>query len=66
MINHVLDIAAAVIEINGSCEAKFPIISCKSQLELAFSTASFARCCGEPALVLHVKRALQQAVNFMA
>ena len=47
MINHVLDIAAAVIEINGSCEAKFRGTSCASQPESAFSTASFVRCCIE-------------------
>lgn len=68
MINHVLNITAAVIEINGSCKAKFPIISCKSQLEFAFSTASFMHLlcwAHDRVLILHVKRALQQAVNFM-
>lgn len=41
VINHVPDITAAVIEINGSCKAKFPTTSRESQLEFAFSTASF-------------------------
>lgn len=36
MINHVLDIPATAMEINGSHEVKFPIASCKSQLEFAF------------------------------
>lgn len=42
MINHVLDITTAVIEINGSCEAKFPIISGKSQLEFVLSIVCIA------------------------
>lgn len=54
----------AATEINGSCKAKFPIISCKSQLELVLS-ASLLCAARAPTLVLHGKRALQQPVKFM-
>lgn len=52
------------MEINGSCQAKFPIISCKSQLEFVFS-ASLLCAAHAPTLVLHGERALQQPVKFM-
>lgn len=59
VINHVLGTTTAVIEIDGNCEAEFPIICGKSQLEFAHSVVSIAtrqrRSC-IPVLVLHVKR----------